>query len=94
MLAAVATVIGLLGFVAPQAIRPVFTAWMVVAFPIGWVVSHVLLGAIFYLVFTPMGLVMRATGWDPMTRRFEPEAETYWIEREQFSDKERYFRQF
>jgi hypothetical protein len=35
----------------------------------GWIVSHILLVALFYLVFTPLGLLMRLTGADPLRLR-------------------------
>jgi hypothetical protein len=36
----------------------------------------------FFLVITPMGLVMRALRRDPLRRQFEPQGESYWIRRE------------
>ena len=39
--------------------------------PIGLALSHVILGAVFYIVFTPVGLVMRLLGKDPLHRRFD-----------------------
>jgi len=41
----------------------------------------VVLGVIFYAVFTPVGFVMRMAGRDAMKRKFEPKAPTYWMER-------------
>lgn len=93
-LGALAVVIGGIGLAVPPLIKPVYVAWMAAAFPIGWTISHLLLGAIFYLLITPMGLLIRATGHDPMHRKFEPEAETYWTEHHTGGDKSRYFRQF
>src|SRR4051812_47036522 len=49
--------------------RWIFVGWMCAAFPIGWTVSHLLLAAIFYLLVTPIGLVMRLCGHDAMQRR-------------------------
>lgn len=72
----------------------VYRGWMYAAYPIGWTVSHVLLGLIFYGVITPIGLIMRLLGRDPMQRGFEPNAATYWEPREQVADVKRYFRQF
>ena len=66
---------------------------MVAAFPIGWTVSHLLLGSIFYLVITPIGLLLRALGHDPMERKFDREAKTYWIEHER-AETARYFRMY
>ena len=74
--------------------RPMFVGWMYAAYPIGFVMSHLLLGVVYFGVVTPIGLLMRAMGHDPMTRRFDRSATTYWVERQQVSDVKRYFRQF
>jgi len=84
---------GTLAIVAPQALRPIFVGWMVAAFPIGWTVSHLLLGLIFFGVLTPVGLLMRLFGYDPMERTLDRNAGTYWQEHEQ-AEVKRYFRQF
>ena len=65
----VAAVLGGVGLVAPTAIKPVYMAWMVVAFPIGWTVSKVVLAAMLYLVFTPMAFVFRLMGRDALDMR-------------------------
>jgi hypothetical protein len=41
-----------------------------------------------------MALVMRAVGRDPLARRFDRDAQTYWVERGEQRDPARYFRQF
>jgi hypothetical protein len=65
------------------------------AWPIGFVVSHVVLALVYYLVLTPIGLAMRVFGYDPMRREFDRSAESYWIARDTAEIKaERYFRQF
>ena len=46
------------------------------------VVGPVVLGAIFFLVLTPVAVAMRVIGRDAMKRRFEPAARTYWVERD------------
>jgi hypothetical protein len=94
ILAGVALVVGTVGLAWPAAIRPLFVGWIVAAYPIGWTVSHVLLSAIFFLVLTPIGLILRATGTDPMHRSFDPDARTYWSKREPVREAARYFRQF
>lgn len=91
-LAAVA--IGGTGLAMPALVRPLYVAWLMAAFPIGWTVSHVLLGAIYFLVLTPFGLIVRLTGHDPMHRKFEPESETYWVEHRTGTEPGSYFRQF
>lgn len=89
-----AVVVPVLGWLVPAFMRLVFLGMSYAAFPIGFVVSHVILAAVYYLVLTPVGLVMRLLGHDPMGRRFDREAATYWIEREPVDDARRYFRQF
>ena len=84
----------LLYYALPPLRRPLYLGWMYVVFPIGWVVSHVVLAIVYYLVFTGPGLVMRLLGRDPMQRRFEPDAQTYWVEHRPGKDRARYFRQF
>ena len=85
--------LGLVGALLPAAVRPVYITWMALALPIGWVVSHVLLLAIYWLVFTPIGLLIRATGKDPMSRGFEKNAATYWLPRAARSNATDYFKQ-
>ncbi len=86
--------IGLLGLAVPLLVRPVYVLWMGLAFPIGWTVSHVMMLAVFFLVLTPVGLVMRLCGRDPMQRRFDRDAKTYWLPRSSRSDLKSYFRQY
>lgn len=62
----------LLGMFYPPAIRPVFVGLILLTYPIGWVVSHFLLGAIFYLLFLPIGLILRMTGHDPLQLKAPP----------------------
>ncbi len=84
----------LLYYVLPPLRRPLYLGWMYVAFPIGWVVSHVVLAIVYYLVFTGTSLIMRLLGRDAMQRRFDSDAQTYWIEHRPGEDRARYFRQF
>jgi len=81
-------------WISGEAGRRLYVGWMLAALPIGWTLSHLVLGVVYYLVLTPIGLVMKLTGHDPMKRRFDPSAVSYWIERTPRSDPSRHFRQF
>ncbi len=83
-----------LGLAWPRGIRPIYVAWMVAAYPIGWTVSLVLLALVYYVVFTTFGLVFRAFGRDTLGRKFDKRAETYWVRRVPAGGIERYFKQF
>jgi hypothetical protein len=93
-IAAVAVLISIVGLLSPAFMRRVWIAMMVGLSPIGWVLSHVILAVIYYGVLTPVGLVMRAAGKDPLARRLDREAKTYWIDRGEEPGVERYFRQY
>lgn len=93
MLGAAGGVLGLLGLVAPRALGPVFTAWMMAAFPIGWVVSRVVLAALYYLVFTPIALLFRVIGRDALRVR-RPAAASFWQPKVPPADSAQYFKQF
>jgi hypothetical protein len=67
---------------------------MAAVFPIGWVVSHTVFAAVYFLVITPIGLALRAAGHDPMERKWNPQSATYWKPREEPPAPSRYFRQF
>lgn len=82
------------GMMTPQVLRLPFVAWMLAAFPIGWVMSHVLLGIVYYGVVTPIGLILRLRGRDSLQLKPRADVSTYWIVRPKTSDPSRYFRQF
>lgn len=81
-------------WVVPSLRRLVWVGWMYAVFPIGWTISHVLMGLIFYGVITPIGWIMRASGRDPLFRSFDRSASTYWVPHERPDDISRYFRQY
>ena len=93
LMAIAAVVGGVLGAVAPQLLKWIFVGWIIAVFPIGWTISHLLLGFIFFFVLTPIGLILRALGHDPMNRTFDRDAKSYWTPHEQVPVG-RYFRQF
>src|SRR5688572_8679708 len=64
-LAALAFTVGPAGVIWPAVVRPVFIGWLILAFPIGWVVSRVVLVVMFSLI-TPVALVFRMRGRDPL----------------------------
>ncbi len=88
-----AGVIPLVGWFIPRGLRLVYLALSYATYPIGFVVSHVVLALIYYLVFTPVGLIMRLCGYDPLTRRFEAQAASYWKPRPNPKPVASYFRQ-
>ncbi len=70
-----------LGLAAPVVLKPVYRVWMALAVVLGFIMTRVILSVVYYLVMTPIGLAMRLFGKDPMHRRIDPEASSYWIEK-------------
>ncbi len=91
---AVGIVLGIAGFAIRPLGRMIWIAIMTITYPIGWVLSHVILFVMYYIVLTPIGLVMRMLGNDPMSRKIDRDASTYWIEHRPGGKPERYYRQF
>lgn len=80
--------------ISPAIGKAIYTQWMFAAMPIGWTISHAILAGVYYLLLTPIGLIMRLTGYDPMSRKLDPAAASYWIKREQPKNAAAYFKQF
>jgi Saxitoxin biosynthesis operon protein SxtJ len=95
LLLSIAVTVGSLGIARPALIRPLYVGWMVLAFPIGWTLSRLLLAFFFYGIFTPLGLLFRLAGRDVLRRRFTGDAlTTYWTTKPAATDVRSYFRQF
>jgi hypothetical protein len=87
-------VVAVVGLIAPTLIRPLYLGWMLAVFPVGWALSYLILAAVFFLVITPIGMVMRWRGQDPLERKIDRGQVSYWKARPPSPSSERYFRQF
>ena len=92
--ALLAVTIGPLGLARPEALRWIYVGWMVLAFPIGWTISQLMMALLFFGLFAPIGLVFRLIGRDVLHRTRDPEAETYWVAKPASIDMRSYFKQF
>ena len=61
----------------PGTLRPVYWLWMRLAMAINWAMTRLVLGATYYGVVVPIGLVMRVSGRDPMARQFDSARPSY-----------------
>ena len=93
LFAGLAAVLGCGGLVWPRGIRPVFVTAMALTMPIGLVVSRVLLGVLFFGLFTPVGLVFKLNGRDVLARQYAPEQASYWEPKPGATDIRSYLRQ-
>ena len=72
----------LTGVVAPRLLRPIYGVWMKLAFVLAWINTRLLLGLFFYLVMTPIGLILRVMGKDLLDKRIDRARRSYWVRRE------------
>ena len=93
-LVVLAITIGPVGIVAPRLIRPVFIGSMALTYPVGWIVSRIVLGILFYGLFTPVALLFRAKGRDELRLKPQRGTATYWTTKSHATDKAQYLRQF
>ena len=94
ILGAAALLVGVCGLVRPGLVRWIFVGWMLLAFPIGWVLSQIMLSVLFYLVLTPVALVFRIRGRDLLCRKAAPERASFWVPKKTPDDVRAYLRQY
>src|SRR5262245_59739017 len=88
--ASLALVVGPLGLIRPLAIRPLFSILISVTKPIGAVVTRVIVGIMFYGLFTPIALIFKLVGRDVLALKRKEGVATYWTRREAVTDPRRY----
>jgi len=73
----IAIALAIPALVYPRSLYYVHWIWTRIGIVLGWINSRIILTLLFFVVILPMGLLMRAFGRDPISRKFEPDAETY-----------------
>lgn len=78
----------MMAFVTPLLIKPVYLVIASVAAVVGYFLSRIILMLIFLCLVTPISVVMRILGKDPMHRRIDKHRPSYWIQRTKKSETE------
>lgn len=94
ILIAVGFLIFLSSVISVKVTRMIYLGLSLVTLPIGWVLSFIMLAVFYYLIVTPIGLIFHLTGRDPLHRKFDSKAKSYWIKRKSPDTLDRYFHQF
>ena len=71
-----------LALVLPRALTPVVWLWLGLGQVLHTVVGPVVLGAVYVVAVIPTGLYVKITGKDPLRLKPDPNAKSYWIERD------------
>ena len=77
VLSAAGSALVLCGLVFPRLLTVPRRFWMKLAEGMSFISSRIILAVVFFLVLTPIGLVKRAMGWDPLQRRSKAR-DTFW----------------
>lgn len=76
---AVAAIVITLGLVNPLILEPVYRIWMKIGSVLGFINTRIILALGFFAIFTPIGVVMRVLGRDPLCRKYDPNSLSYGI---------------
>ena len=78
----------------PKLTKIIYVTLTAATLPIGFAVGFILLTAFYFLLLTPLALFFRLIGRDPLHRKFDSAAKSYWLARHPPHSIDRYFQQF
>lgn len=71
------------GLLAPDKLKSVYILWMRFAYGLSWVNTRIVLTLVFFIIFTPLGLIMRLFRRDPLERKLNRQEGSYWKDYQQ-----------
>jgi hypothetical protein len=77
---AVAAILWLLALLRPIWLRPIYRAWTRFGLLANRVMTPLVLGIVFFVMLSPMGLLRRLMGKDALQRTFDPQQKSYRIQ--------------
>ena len=78
----IAGLFGGLALAVPQLLAPLNRLWFRFGLLLNKIVSPLVMGLMFYGLFTPYGVIMRLMGKDLLRLKLDASASSYWIERD------------
>lgn len=85
--------VGAIGLTGTRLALPFYWAWLGIAYVMGNIMSRAIIAVVYYLLFTPIGLLSRAVGRDPLQLK-KPQTDSYWRDLQFPKDAESFERQF
>ncbi len=83
----IAAVLSVWGLLWPAGLKPVYQLWMRFGLIMGVISSHIVLGVMFFVLFMPMGIIMRLLGKDPLQKTLDTQADSYRKLRQPYNPK-------
>jgi len=81
LIAIIASIFIVLGFILPILLKPIYFIWMTFAAILGWIMTRLILSLVFYLIITPIGLITRIIGEDFLALK-KKNLDSYWNHRD------------
>ena len=72
----------ILGIINSKLLTPLNMLWFKFGILLGYIVSPIVMGIVYFLVVVPMGILMRLLGKDLLKKNKIKNASTYWIKRD------------
>jgi len=73
----------LISYFKPDALYPLNKIWFKFGLLLGSIVSPIVMGIVFFIIVTPIGIIMRIIGKDLLNKKINNSVKSYWIKREQ-----------
>jgi hypothetical protein len=90
----IGVVLCVLGIGLPVILKPIYWIWMIFATILGWIMTRVILSLLFYVILTPIGLILRMFGKQFLELKYNNNLNTYWNYRESQTQYNNFEKQF
>ena len=72
----------ILGLINSKILTPLNKIWFKFGLFLGSIISPIVMGVVFFLVITPIGIFMKLLGKDLLNNKYDNKKKSYWIDRE------------
>jgi hypothetical protein len=69
----------LTAFLRPSVLKPLNKIWFAFGMLLHKIISPIVMGILFFLTVTPIAMLLKLFGKDPLTKKFDPDMDSYWI---------------
>ena len=84
-----------LGLLIQILLKPIYILWMAFAIILGWIMTRLILSLLFYVIITPIGVILKIIGKDSLELKKQSVKESYWNQRDKNLEKnQNYEKQF
>ena len=80
-----------LSYLKPDLLLPVNKAWMTLGYLLGYIVSPIVIGSIFFVIFTPISIFLKIIGRDEL-KLVNKNSDSYWRKRQLNKDSQTSFK--